>query len=58
MSTAWKNTMIEQGFNYANSCINEIIDFFETRVEKLQSREKKKKSSMASKKKKEKKFTK
>ena len=29
--------MIEQGFNYADSSIKQITDFFETRVENLRS---------------------
>ena len=33
MPTTWKKKMIEQGFNYADSTIKEITDFFETRVE-------------------------
>ena len=35
--------MIEQGFNYADSTIKEMSDFFETRVEKLEVKEDKKK---------------
>ena len=31
--------MIEQGFNYADSIIKEMIDFFETRVENLEPKE-------------------
>ena len=50
MSTTWKNKMIEQGFNYADSTIKEMTDFFETRVENLEPKEEKKKSSAASKK--------
>ena len=34
--------MIEQCFNYADSTIKEITDFFETRVEHLEPKEKKK----------------
>ena len=30
--TTWKNKMIEQGFNYADSTIKEMTDFIETRV--------------------------
>ena len=33
MPTTWKNKMIEQGFNYADSTIKEMSDFFETEVE-------------------------
>ena len=50
MHTTWKNKMIEQGFNYANSTIKEMTDFFETRVENLETKEKKQKVSVASKK--------
>ena len=39
----WKNKVIEQGFNYADSCIKEMTDFFETRVENLKPKEEKKK---------------
>ena len=42
--------MIKQGFNYADSTIKEICDFFETRVENLEPKEDKKKSSAAAKK--------
>ena len=42
--------MIEQDFNYADSTIKEMTDFFETRVENLEPREDKKKSSAAAKK--------
>ena len=28
MPTTWKNKMIEQGFNYADSTIKEMSDFF------------------------------
>ena len=35
MPTTWKNKMIEQGFNNADSTIKEMADFFETRVENL-----------------------
>ena len=35
MPTIWENKMIEQGFNYAESTIKEMSDFFETRVENL-----------------------
>ena len=42
MSTIWKNKMIEQGFNYADS--KEMADFFENRVENLEPKEDKKKS--------------
>ena len=39
--------MIEQGFNYADSTIKEMIDFFQTRVEKLEPKKDQKKSSVA-----------
>ena len=42
MQTTWKNKMIEQGFNYTDSTIKEISDFFETRVENLEPKEEKK----------------
>ena len=42
--------MIEQGFNYTDSAVKEMIDFFETRVENLEPKEEKKKSSTAAKK--------
>ena len=35
MPTIWKNKMIEQGFNYADSIIKEMTDFFQTRIENL-----------------------
>ena len=34
--------MIEQGFNYVDSAIKEMSDFFETRVESLEPKEEKK----------------
>ena len=39
--------MIEQGFNYADSSIKEMTDFYETRVENLEPVEDKNKSSTA-----------
>ena len=42
--------MMEQGFNYADSTIKEVSDFFETRVENLEPKEDKVKSSAAAKK--------
>ena len=42
--------MIEQGFNYADSTVKEMTDFFESRVENLELEEEKKKSSAAAKK--------
>ena len=50
MPTTWKNKMIEQGFNYADSTIKEMTDLFETRVENLEPKEEMKKSSAAAKK--------
>ena len=50
MPTTWKNKMIKQGFNYADSIIKEMTDFFGTRVENLEHKEDKKKSSAATKK--------
>ena len=47
--------MIEQGFNYTDSTVKEMIDLFETRVENLEPKEKRKKSSAAAKKTKNKK---
>ena len=46
--------MIEQGFNYADSTIKEMTDFFETLAEDLEPKEEKKKSSEAAKKSKDK----
>ena len=37
-----KNEMIEQGFNYVDSTIKEMTDFFETREENLEPKEDKK----------------
>ena len=50
MSTTWENKMIEQDFNYADSAIKEMTDFFETGVEKLKPKEEKKKCSAVAKK--------
>ena len=46
--------MIEQSFNYADSTVKEMTDFFEIRVENLEHKIDKKKSSAQLKKKKEK----
>ena len=46
----WKNKMIEQGFNYADSTVKEMTDFFETRVDNPDPREHKKKPYASSKK--------
>ena len=56
--TIWKNKTIEQGFNYSNSIIREMTDFFEIRIENLELQEDRKKSSSDYEKKKEKKATK
>ena len=40
MPTTWKNKMIEQCLNYADSTTKEMIDFFETRVENLENEKK------------------
>ena len=45
--TSRKNNMIEQCFNYVDSTIKEMTDFFETRVENLEPKEEKKRSSAA-----------
>ena len=42
--------MIEQSFNYADSTIKGMTDFFETRVENLEPKKEKKKSSAGAKK--------
>ena len=55
MPTTWKNKMIEQGFNYADSTIKETTQFFETRVKNLEPKEEKKKSFTVTKKSKERK---
>ena len=39
MLSTWKNKIIEQGFNYADSTIKKMSDFFETRVENLEPKE-------------------
>ena len=44
MSTTWKNLMVEQSFNNADSTVREMTDFFETRVENLKPKKEKKKS--------------
>ena len=45
--------MIEHGFNYTDSTLKEMTDFFETRVKNLKPKEDEKKSSAVSKKKKD-----
>ena len=47
--------MIEQGFNYTDSTVKEMTDFFETRVDNLEPKEDIKRSSAAAMKNKEKK---
>ena len=39
MPTTWKNKMIEQRFNHADSTIKKMTDLFETRVEYLEPKE-------------------
>ena len=39
MPTTWKNKMIEQYLNYADSTIKETTNFFETREENLEPKE-------------------
>ena len=41
MPSTWRNKMIEQGFNYADSTIKEMTDLFETKVENLEPKEEK-----------------
>ena len=36
MLATWKNNMIQQDFNYTNSTVKVVTDFFETRVENLE----------------------
>ena len=50
MPTKWKNKMIEQAFNYADSTFKEMSEFFESRVKNLEPKEDKKKSSATSRK--------
>ena len=50
MPSTWKNKIMKQGFNYADSTIKEMTNLFETRVENLEPKEDRKKSSAASKK--------
>ena len=42
MPTAWKYKTIEQGFNYEDSTVKEIADFFETAEENLELKKDKK----------------
>ena len=48
--TTWKNKMIEQGFNKADSTAKEMSDFFENNVENLELRKERKKCFTAAKK--------
>ena len=41
MLTTWENKMIEQGFNYADSTVKEMTDFFKTKVENLEPKKEK-----------------
>ena len=50
MPTTWKTMMIEQDFNYEDSTIKEMTDFFESRVENLELKGEKKKYPAAAKK--------
>ena len=50
MPTTWKNKMIEQCFNYADSTIKEMTNFFENRVVILEPKEEKNKRSTVAKK--------
>ena len=43
MLTTWKNKMIEEGLNQADSTIKEIIDLFDTREENWKPKENQKK---------------
>ena len=43
MPIMWKNKMIAEGFNYADSTIKDMTDFFETMVEDSDPKEDKKK---------------
>ena len=56
--TSWKNKMIGQNFNYANSTIIEMTDFFDGRVENLEPKEEKKEPLAAVKKSKDRKSSK
>lgn len=44
MPNTWKRKMIEQGYNYLNSSIQQMTEFFETRVENLEKFDSKKES--------------
>ena len=54
MPTTWKYKIIETGFDYVDSIVKEMTDFFETRLENLEPKE----SSVATRKSKDKKSTK
>ena len=49
MPTTLNNKMIEQSFNYTDSTIKEMTDFFETRLENLEPKKDKEKSSASAK---------
>ena len=42
MPTAWKNKMIDQGFNFADTNVKEMTSFFKTTAENLEPKEYKK----------------
>ena len=52
MPTMWKNKMIEQWLNQADSTVKEMTDFLVTRLENKESNKHEKRSFMSSKKKK------
>ena len=37
----WRNKMIQQGFNYADSTTEEMTEFFETSIENMEPKEEK-----------------
>ena len=55
MPITWKNKIIEQGLNYADTTVKEMKKFYETRVEHVERKEDKKKYSVVIKKLKDKK---
>ena len=44
MPNTWKKKMVEQGYNYLDTSIQEMAEFFETRVENLEKFDSKKES--------------
>ena len=42
MPSTWKNKMIDQGFNYADSTIKAMTNIFKNRVENVEPKEDKK----------------